>query len=75
MYVTGCGEDVHSYQVAKGVPPTPGSNEEYMVTVGFIAPSVEAWIERKLAGGSMADASFLPKHELTPEMVDDVGLT
>lgn len=43
------------------------SHNEYLITVQFFAPSVEAWIERKLALGWLAYASSAPAHkELYP---------
>jgi hypothetical protein len=73
LYVAGCGQDRHSYQVAHGLAPLPGSEHEYLLTLEFFAPSVEEWIDRKLKGGWMADVSSMPARELTPEMVDEVG--
>jgi hypothetical protein len=73
LYVAGCGQDVHSYRVAQGLAPLPGSEDECLVTVQFLASSVEEWIERKLKGGWMADVSSMPARELTPQMLDDEG--
>ena len=73
VYVAGCGQDRHFYRVAQGLAPLPGSEREYLVTLEFFASSVEAWIDRKLKGGWMADVSSTPARELTPQMVDEAG--
>jgi hypothetical protein len=58
LYVAGCGQDRHFHRVAQGLAPLPGSEDEYLVTLQFFAPSVEAWIDRKLTGGWMADLTL-----------------
>jgi hypothetical protein len=73
LYVAGCGQDWHSYQVAQGMAPLPGSEDDYLVTLTFFASSVEDWIDRKLMGGWMADVSSRSARELTPHMLDDEG--
>jgi hypothetical protein len=73
LYVAGCGQDRHSYRVAQGLAPLPGSEDECLVTLTFFASSVADWIDRKLTGGWMADVSSRPARELTPHMMDDEG--
>jgi len=64
VYRIGCGSDFHSYLVGCGRAPYDGAERDYLTTVSFLAPSLEAWIEGKLGRALLFDE---------PQAEDEVG--
>lgn len=70
LYTGACGQSVQEYWVGLGFTPPPDSEHAHMTRISFLAPCVESWIERMLAGGWRAYYATWYQGELTREMID-----